>query len=189
MSGKPVYVDKTFSPDLQTGVRMFELAEKYKTPMYSSSALRFTKELSEYPNDKVNGAALEFVAARGPGRFENYAVHQLEMIVKLMGPGVKRLKSLSTANAKSLAFEYKDGRRASMLQMKDTPFQISMQLKNGDGVSVGECSDFFPRFINAMLDFFKTGEAPVHKEETLEIMALMDAGNKALMNYDAWIDV
>jgi len=30
-------------------------------------------------------------------------------------------------------------------------------------------------------------EAPVQKEETLEIMTLLDAGNKALMNYDAWI--
>src|SRR5512146_280132 len=30
-SGKPTYIDKTFSPDLQSGVRMFELAEQGHT--------------------------------------------------------------------------------------------------------------------------------------------------------------
>ncbi len=46
MSGKPVYMDKTFSPDVETGKRMFELAEQYHTPLtplFSSSALRFSK--------------------------------------------------------------------------------------------------------------------------------------------------
>jgi hypothetical protein len=189
MSGKRVYVDKTFSPGLASGVRMFETAKSFGTPMFSSSALRFSKELAPYPDEKVNRGTLEFVATSGPGRFENYSVHQLEMIVALMGTGAKKVKSLSSNNGKLLVIEYEDGRRASMLQMAQTPFQVSMELKDGSSVFVPNCSDTFPRFIDAMMTFFETGKSPVPSEETLEIMALIEAGYKAIDNYDTWIDV
>jgi len=189
MSGKPVYVDKTFSPDLKSGVRMFELANQFRTPMFSSSALRFTKELAGYPDNKVNHDSLEFVATLGPGTYQNYSVHQLEMIVSLLGPGATRVKSLSSEHGRLLAAEYPGGQRASMLQMPAAPFQVSMQLKNGEGVFISECSDIFTRMIHSMLDFFETGKVPAPKEETLAIMALIEAGRKALASYDTWVKV
>ena len=189
MSGKPVYVDKTFSPDLKSGMRMFELAGQFRTPMFSSSALRFTKELAGYPDSKVNRESLEFVATLGPGTYENYSVHQLEMIVSLLGPGATRIKSLSSDHGRLLVAEYPGGRRASMLQMPAAPFQLSLQLKNGEAVFISECSDIFTRMIHAMLDFFETGQPAAPKEETLAIMALIEAGRKALASYDSWIKV
>lgn len=189
MSGKPVYVDKTFSPDLMSGAKMFELAGQHNTPMFSSSALRFALELSGYPDGTVNRKTLEYVATLGPGEYGNYSVHQIEMIVSLMGTGVGRIKSLSSDHGRILVLEYADGRRASMTQMQGVPFQLSLQLRDGNGVFINQCSDIFPRMINAMLDFFETGKPPVPKEETLEIMAIREAGNKALMSYDTWIRI
>ena len=189
MSGKPVYIDKTFSPNFKTGVRMFELAEKYGTPMFSSSALRFAREFSNYPDQKVNRDLLECVATLGPGLFENYSVHQLEMIVSLMGNGAQKIKCLPTEHARSLTLEYGDGRRAYMLQIQEVPFQAALQLKTGEGIFIEQCSDIFPRLVHAMLDFFETGKSPVPKEETLEIMALIEAGSRAVENGDTWVAV
>jgi hypothetical protein len=187
MSGKPVYVDKTFSPDLRTGVRMFELAERYRTPLFSSSALRYAKELADYPNETVNRRTLEFVAAFGPGAYDNYAVHQFEMIVSLMGTGAKRIKSLSSLHGRLLVADYADGRQASFCQTAAQPFQLSLQLNNGEGVHIAQCTDIFPRLIHAILDFFESGRPPVPAAETLEIMALIEAGRKALAQRDVWV--
>jgi len=187
MSGKPVYIDKTFSPDLQSGIRMFELAEKHGTPLFSSSALRFAQELAGDPSQTVNRSALEFIATTGPGQYNNYAVHQLEMIVSQMGPGAQRIKSLSSNHGRLLVVEYKDGRQASMLQMPQAAFQVNLQLNNGNSSFISECTDFFPRLIHSMLNFFESDQPPVPKEETLEIMALLEAGYKALANRDTWI--
>jgi len=44
-SGKPVYCDKTFAPDLDAAKRMFALAEQHGTPMFTCSAQRFVMEL------------------------------------------------------------------------------------------------------------------------------------------------
>lgn len=189
MSGKPVYIDKTFSPDLKSGIRMFELADKYGTPLFSSSALRFAKELADYPNNLVNRDSLEYIATTGPGKYENYSVHQFEMIVSLMGLGAQKVKSLSSNYGRLLITEYADGRQASMLQMQQAPFQLSLQLRNGESVFINECSHIFTRLIHSMLDFFEQGKPPVLKEETLEIMALIEAGHKALANRDTWIQV
>jgi len=189
MSGKPVFIDKTFSPDYKSGVRMFKLAEKYGTPMFSSSALRFSEELSQYPNNIVNRKTMEYVATSGPGSYNIYSVHQFEMIVSLMGCGADRIKSLSSNNGRLLVIEYPGGRHASMLQMQEAPFQVTIQLERGDGLFISECSNIFPRQIHAILDFFETGSSPVPKEETLEVMALIEAGSKALAAYDTWVKV
>lgn len=188
-SGKPVYMDKTFSPDLASGIRMFELAQAHGTPLFSSSALRFAAELAAYPDSTVNRETLEAVAATGPGRYSNYAVHQFEMIVSMLGTGAQRIKSLSSANGRLLVVDYGDGRQASMLQTANAPFQLSLQLKDGDGVFIPECTDMFNRLIEGVLQFFDTGLPPVPKEETLEIMALIEAGQAALASRDVWIPV
>ena len=189
ISGKPVYIDKTFSPDFAAGVRMFELAEKHRTPMFSSSALRYAKELSGYPDNRVNRESIEYIMAMGPGVYDNYSVHQLEMIVSLAGTGAGRVKSLSTDNGRVLVIEYANGRLASMNQMQEAPFRLSIQLKDGGGVFVDQCSDIFQRLIDNILGFFETGKSPVPREETLEIMAIREAGYKALANYDTWIKI
>ncbi|MDD2442641.1 MAG: Gfo/Idh/MocA family oxidoreductase, partial [Eubacteriales bacterium] len=45
-SGKPTYIDKMFAPDAAAARRLFDLAERHHTPLYSTSALRYARELS-----------------------------------------------------------------------------------------------------------------------------------------------
>lgn len=189
LSGKPTYIDKTFSPDLASGVRMFDLAARSGTPMFSASALRSARELAPILADPASRAALEYAATAGPGKFANYAVHQLEMIVALLGPGALRVKSLSSAHGGLLAIEYPGGQRASMLQLAAAPFQVLLQYASGEGKFIPECSDIFPRQVQMLLDFFESRAAPVPQEETLAIMALLDAGRQALEHTDTWAPV
>ena len=189
-SGKPVFIDKTFSPDLSSGIRIFDLAERHHTPVFSSSALRFALELSGFPDAKFNRDSLESVSTTGPGTYEIYSVHQMENIIQLMGPAVRRVKSLSTPHTRMLIAEYETGRYAYMTQAPALPFQIYMQA-SGEGKSrfIPTCSEFFPRQIHAILDFFETGNPPVPREDTLAVMALREAGFRALAEEDTWIEV
>ena len=43
--GKPTYIDKTFAPDFNTAKEIFEIAQRYNTPFFSTSALRYASEL------------------------------------------------------------------------------------------------------------------------------------------------
>lgn len=187
-SGKPVYVDKTFAPDLATAKRIFKHAEAGKTPLFSTSALRYALEIQEHAA-KHEADLIEYLAVSGPGRYSNYAVHQFEMIVVLMGTKFKRIKSLSTENARHFIIELADGRQGSFLQMKSAPFQAIIQLKNGEGSIIAQCSNMFEQLMDAILQFFENGNPPVQPEETLAVIALIEAGQRALEHHDEWIDV
>ena len=186
-SGKPVYIDKTFAPDLAAAKRMFAMAEAGKTPMFSSSALRYASELAEIKS-KVPRDELNLVAARGGGKFGIYIIHQLEMIVSLLGPGPKRVMSVGVPEAPVLIIDY--GKARATATMVPGPFSIAAEHGADQGMAFGEVkSAFFVNLIAAMLTFFQTREIPVAKEETLAVIALIDAAKKAVAERDAWVDV
>lgn len=189
-SGKPTYIDKTFAPDRAAAVDLFERAEAGGTPLFSTSALRYAEQIIA-ANATVGANDISHLAVTGPGAFENYAVHQLEMIVTLLGTKATRLKSLSAPNGgRHLLIEFEGDRQATFLQINNAPFQFMIQPRGeADGLIVPECSDFFPGLMKEMLHFFESGKPPVPREQTLAVMALLDAGRAALERRDEWIQV
>lgn len=189
-SGKPVYMDKTFAPDLPAAKRLFQQAATGDTPLFSSSALRFAEELQAQVAAHDSGS-IAYLAVSGPGKYTNYAVHQFEMIVTLMGTGARRVKSLSTAHGRQLVIEFSEG-QASFLQLDHAPFQAIIQREGGEGgegAFIGQCSNMFARLMDAILAFFETRVVPVSPEQTLAVIALIDAGRTALEQRDEWVEV
>jgi hypothetical protein len=50
-------------------------------------------------------------------------------------------------------------------------------------------SDYFSLFIQAMIEFFDTGIVPVPKEQTIDVIAVREAGFKAFETPYKWIEV
>jgi hypothetical protein len=185
MSGKPVYMDKTFAPGLEAGRRMFDLAAAHGTPLFSSSALRFSRELEPYRQGAAEAAS--FCAVTGPGVYDNYSVHQLEMINTIMGCGARRVKALEAGAGRSLWIDF-GGRAATMTQTPAGEFGADIVTALNSS-HVAACSEPFEGLIDAMLTFFTRGEIPVTRRQTLEVIALRDAGLQALQRQDTWIEV
>ena len=188
-SGKPTYIDKTFAPDLRTAVEIFERAKKYNTPVYSTSALRYASELSEDNGSGIIEKDLSLVAARGPGHFDNYSVHQLEMIVSTIGIGARRAICVVSGSAPMVVYDYCDGRRSVVHCLPWVDFSLEVQTKQGEGISLPIKSDFWSSFIKDLLLFFDTSKPPVKWEETCEVIAMVEAGLKAIANPDQWISI
>jgi hypothetical protein len=187
-SGKPVYVDKPFAESLASGRRMVERAKAHNTPMMSSSALRFDSTVQNALK-QVGTEKPRFVSTRGPGVFHIYAIHQVEPITAIMGTGAKRVMQCGSGDNNLMVIDYDDGRRAAMNQIVNHPFQFSVQYGEGGIHVVDSMNDFFPRFIDAMLEFFQTGVSSVPVEQTLEIAAILEAGTAALKTPDQWVHV
>ncbi|MDR0405521.1 MAG: hypothetical protein LBH54_01865 [Clostridiales bacterium] len=183
-SGKPVYVDKTFAPDLAAAKRMFDLADAHGTPCYSCSALGFVEEYS-----RVERAGIETVQTVGPGSFAIYSIHQIEPIIYLTDGVVKRVMSVGTARHPALVFAFADGRTARTAHFANAGFSAQIGYADGHSQSVEVKSDLFERFIAEMLQFFETGEIPVPHARTLAIMAARHAGQRALETPFTWVNV
>ncbi len=183
-SQKPVYIDKTFSPSLASGQRIFDNAEAHNTPCYSTSALRFATEYQDIDKSKIKS-----ICAWGPGNFEIYSIHQLEPLMMLMGVEAKRVMAQEADNFYRLIVEFVDGRTASVAGFMDgSPFMMNLCMEKENKI-VEVKSAFFNTFIERMVQFFKDNIPQVPHTETLRIMALREAGLKALKAPNTFVDV
>lgn len=183
-SGKRTFVDKTFAPTRAAAERIFEMAARGNTPMYSCSALRFSREF-----DGVDRSGIDFVAARGPGDFGTYLIHQAEPILALMGTGVRRLLYSGTKATPGLLLEFGDGRRASLsLFGWDCPFGFTIGYGEETTV-IDECTQYFENFLLNILDFFETGRGAIPAEDTIAVIAVLECAKAAAASPGVWVSL
>lgn len=186
-SGKRTYVDKTFALSKKVAEDIVRLGEENNTPFFSSSALRFADELKDIKKEDI-----VFVNSRGPGHIDTYAIHQLEPIVILMGSDIKRLMSVGSGECDSIVLEFEGGRRAVMSLYGwngGIDFEFTATYADGKNLKVPQMSNYFPNFIKAMLEFFRTGKEYACHKETIAIMAAIEACNKAIGMPGVWVEV
>ena len=183
-SGKLVYVDKTFAPDKKTAERIFENADAHGTPCFSSSALRFVTEFKDV--DKSNICK---IYSEGPGTYEMYSIHQIEPVVMLMNCRAKKVMGLGDEKHPSIIIEFEDGRHAQIHQCAGTDFKTTLVDKDNNSAEYPITSDFFGLFMDALIEFFKTGRIPVEHSQTIDVIAIREAGLRALKNPFNWIEL
>lgn len=183
-SGKPVFCDKTFAPDIDAAKRMFALAREYGTPVFSTSAQRYCPDLTAYCNAQTKPAA--FAATTGPGDIVNYSVHQLEMLEAVMGRGAKEVMAFSVHSSITAVIRYDGERYATFVQSPNAIFSMAASDDKADwqsnnkatnrNIAIGE---FYIPFMKKMIAFFQTGIPPIQPEDTLEVTAVQQAIREA----------
>jgi len=183
-SGKPTYIDKTFAPDVATAKRIFDMAKAGNTPMFSSSALRFSSELK---NIKREGICV--ISSRGPGAYDVYSIHQIEMIVSLMGHDVKQVMAIGNEAAPALAIEFSGGRFATMGHFGwGCTFNLAITYNNSENILINSCTSYFTNFVHELIDFFETGNIKAPEKETIAVIGIREKGFEALKKPGVWIE-
>lgn len=174
--GKTTFVDKTFAPDVATAQRIFDLADKHKVALQSSSSLRYTAAQKVAKPEEIR-----HVITWGPGRsYDEYAVHPVEMAVSLLGPEAVALTRRGKEPESQLLIDFSGGRTAvvNVYNQRKTPYAASITTaKESRYVEV----DTKPLFVDAgaaMLDFFAAGKPLVDRRETMTVMKILEASRK-----------
>lgn len=185
-SGKRVYVDKTFAPSKAAALRIFENAEKSGTPCYSSSALRFSSELKD-----IDLSSIDRIYSEGPSSLSVYAIHQIEMIVRLMQTRAKDVMYLGDDAHPSYLIRFADGRAVQCCHRNDPEGSFCLTLVDRDNQAkiVKIESDYFGNFIQSMVRFFQTGEIPVSHEQTVDVIAVREAVIRAAETPFQWVSL
>lgn len=183
-SGKRVFVDKTFAPDEETALALFQLAEEHHTPMYSTSALRFAEGLSTLSTKDA-----DFICTCGPGLPENYLIHQFEPIVAVMQQPAQRILYTGTALSHQFVIGFDGGRQATSILLGEGAFSMTVKYRDGSVSTIADMSNYFDRFLSAMLHFFETGEGAVPKEQTLAIAGMIETAHKAIQSPGTWFPI
>ena len=183
-SGKPVYVDKTFAPDLRTAKRMFQLAEDYHTPCCSSSALAF---VSDY--EKIDKKRIQTLSGKGGGDFEVYTIHQFEPIIAMMDECPHQITFTGNIQHPSFAMKFSGDRIARTEQFAGQNFAMLVGYCDGSDEEISVTDDLFRNFIYRVIDFFQNGKLVAEKEQTLSVIATLDAAKRAMNAPFTWVVV
>lgn len=186
MSGKLTYVDKTFAPDKETAIRIFNHADQYGTKCFSSSAVRFASEWKDIDTDSI-----VTLYSEGSGLLDVYIIHQLEPIMSLMKSRVEAVMALNDFDHPSFVVKFADGRYVHLHHTRadGTKFRITVSDRENKGKHYVVESDFFRLFVQAMLEFFETGVVPVPHEQTIDVIAARAAAIEAVKTPFRWIEV
>jgi len=182
--GKRTYIDKTFAPDHATAKRIFDIAEKYGTPFFSSSALRYGEELT------TDFTCREIITTGSGSNLPEYIVHQAEMVVKKLGMGAERVSAEKHGSQTHFHVEYADQRNATMIFAPSIPFTVYMsEADTAKPVYAQVKSAFFAGLITDMIRFFEEGTVSFDSAETLEVMKLREGAIRAIEMNGEWLSL
>jgi len=179
--GKPTYVDKTFAQTLCEAKEIFALSEKYGTPFFSSSALRYEKALDDVADCRN---ITVFISGK---TVDEYIIHDVEMVVKKLGIGADKV--MCVKNGKQMFFHlgYADDRSACLVY---APFGLpgdTIMESATEGKTVKSRSAIFNELIADILRFFEDGNVSFDTAQTLEAMKIRDAVLSSCGKCGEWI--
>lgn len=181
-SGKICYIDKPIGATLGQAIAIYEMAEKYNVPIFSSSALRYSPQNQKLRNGefgKILGADCYSPHKVEPTHpdFGFYGIHGVETIYTLMGTGCESVNRMSSQDADVVVGRWKDGRIGTFRGIKEGPAIYGGTAYTPKGSIAAGGYEGYKVLLDQILTFFKTGVAPISKEETIEIFTFMKASN------------
>lgn len=181
-SGKICYIDKPIGATLGQAIAVYEMAEKYNVPIFSSSALRYSPQNQKLRNGefgKILGADCYSPHKVEPTHpdFGFYGIHGVETLYTLMGTGCESVNRMSSKDADVVVGRWKDGRIGTFRGIKEGPAIYGGTAYTPKGAIAAGGYEGYKVLLDQILTFFKTGVAPISKEETIEIFTFMKASN------------
>lgn len=184
-AGKRVFIDKPFAASYADARAIVRLARAANVAFFSSSSLRFAEDVQAIRHSDKHGGIMGAIAY-GPENFEPhhpdlfwYGIHAVETLYTLMGPGCESVTRVKSEGGDTVTGKWKDGRLGTMrgiTQGKQDYGAVAFGLKAILTTPQQMKVDYRPLLVE-IIKFFQTGITPIQPDETLEIMAFMEAAD------------
>lgn len=179
--GKPVFIDKPLASTYPDALAIAAAAKAANVKWFSSSSLRWAPQMST-----MKSAANKSVTVWGPGPVDKshylelswYAIHPMEMLYAIMGPGCVEVTRISSHNDVVVG-KWSDGRLGTVQVLRPYGGYGAIAYTEKSVVESGKINVSYVPMVREIVKFFQTGVVPVDNAETLEMFAFMDAAQKS----------
>jgi predicted dehydrogenase len=183
---KKIFIDKPIAGTLADALRIFELAKQEKTPVFSSSSLRFYPNYRNIRKESKAGNILGCLVY-GPCSLEPhhpdlfwYGIHGVETLYTIMGTGCKSVARVHTKDTDIVTGTWDDGRVATFRGIRGGKAGYGAMVFGDKGIEpVPSGGGTYKPLVVEIAKFFRTGTPPVAAEETIEMFAFMEAADES----------
>jgi hypothetical protein len=183
-AGKTMFIDKPIAASLKDAIAIFDEAAKRKVPIFSCSSLRFMETAQAVVKGKGGNVVGAFTFSPAPIEKTHpdlfwYGIHGVEILFTVMGSGCKEVIRVFSEETDIVVGRWNDGRIGT--------FRGIRKGKEGYGgdvfcesavIPLGQFEGYKPLLLE-IVRFFNTGIPPVKPEETLDIIAFMEAADES----------
>jgi hypothetical protein len=177
---KPLFVDKPIAASLADAIEIFELADKYEVPCFSSSSKRFSNRLQSLRSGSAETGKIVRCDTTGPistlkghPDLAFYGIHGIEMLFTVMGPDCETVTWQKDGVAKG---KWADG---SIGSFSEGEYLVKVVGTQGTATSGG---GGYGSLVEEVCAFLQTGKPPVSSAETIAIMAFIEAAQQSKDN-------
>ena len=185
-AGKPVFIDKPLAGNLPESIAIAELAKRHNVACFTSSSSRFGADLRELIGSDEIGDILS-ATTWGPCSYQTgtpdlffYAIHGVESLFTLMGPGCATVQRTKTATNDQTVGTWNDGRIGTYHGIVKGKSEFGAMVYGSKSLKTGGKTISYEALCRAIGRFFRTGTPPVSLDESLEIMAFMEAADESI---------
>lgn len=179
-AGKHVFIDKPVASNLAEVVAIYRAAEHYGVPMFSSSSLRYSDGAQAIRNGKIGevlGCNAYSPASTEPSHTDLfwYGIHGVESLYTCMGTGCESVSHTSTEGRELAVGVWNGGRIGTFHGIRDGKKGYGGTAFGEKGISpIGDYGGYKPLVVQ-IAKFFRTREAPIDPQETIELYTFMEA--------------
>jgi len=178
-AGKPMFIDKPFAGSLADAIEIVDLSKMHNVPFFSCSSTRFSPDFQAIRRGEAGFGEIKRCVAHSPMSIEPhhpdlfwYGIHGCEILYTIMGPGCK---TVVREGPQKVVGTWADGRVGIFEAAKGYGAEVEGTKKSGPA---GKYGGYQP-LVHQVARFFKTGKPPVDAQETLELMAFMEAADES----------
>lgn len=197
---KPTYIGRPMAASLEDVIAIFDLAEKYDTPIFSCSQHRYSPGFIGMRNHPEVGEVIGCNVFGGCPTVEHHpdlfwhAVHSIETLYTIMRPGAVTVTRARTDDAELITGVWKDGRIGSYRGIRRGALKYSATVFGDKGVAPAGIYGYpapvkgvvpksrykgYENVATEIAKFYKTGKLPIEPSETIEMFGFMEAAHES----------
>jgi predicted dehydrogenase len=183
-AGKRVFIDKPLAGSLADAIAIFKLAERYDTPVFTASGLRFGEATQAVRNGLVGnvlGASTYSPCSLEATHMDLawYGIHGCEALFTLMGTGCEQVTRAHSADFELVTGVWEGGRIGTFRGIRAGKAGYGGTAFGEKGIVAAGSFDGYRPLVVAIAEFFAGGEPPVDSAETIELFAFMEAADES----------
>ena len=178
-AGLPMFVDKPLAINV-ADLNQFIRWHQGGTVFLSSSNMRYAPEIRQVLRQKTQLGELRWITTCTSKTWERYAIHALEGIWPVLGPGFLTVRTESRSGSDIAYITHRSGVQVNLAAIYDAVGSYgAVHVFGTKGNLAVSCWDTYTAFRNqlcAFVEMLRTGERPYPLSETIELMAVNIAG-------------
>ena len=182
-SGKPLWIDKPLASSLDDAREILRLAKSARVPWFSASALRYGKDVEALKFSDATGAVAWGAGPLGRDQLDlaYYAIHVIELLYALLGPGCQEVSRTHTDAADVIVGKWKGGRIGEVRALRPDSDYGALIFRGGGKTAVTQnIDDSYRPLVMEIVKFFQTKQPPVPNEESIEVIEFMAAALRSM---------